>query len=398
MVMVKDMTELTVKDLWKEVKTGDDWWGEVKEDVLVLVKRLLEETMEEEIVEQLRVTKYERGSTRRGYRNGYRYRGLLTDFGLLDVVKVPRDRAGMYQPGVIDRYQRRQSRVNSMVREMFLAGVSTRKVQEVLAPILETPLSAQAVSRISRTLDAEVRRFHNRPLCDDYVYLFLDGVTMKVKGAAGARKRMVLCAYGIRSDGVRELLSFRQATAESAAQWEAFLNDLYRRGLEGKALRLVTTDGCPGLHEALDIVYPYVKRQRCWAHKLRNIAARVRRCHQDQCLEGAREIYLASTAREATERFHSWARDWHTLEPNAVACLEKDMDEMLPFLGCPKSLWRKVRTTNAIERAFREIRRRTRPMSCFQNPASVDRIIFGVISHLNNNWRQKPLPQFTHNT
>ncbi len=209
---------------------------------------------------------------------------------------------------------------------------------------------------------------------------------------------MVLCAYGIRSDGVRELLSFRQAKAESAAQWEGFLNDLYRRGLEGKALRLITTDGCPGLHEALDTVYPYVKRQRCWAHKLRNIAARVRRCHQIQCLEAAKAIYQSNTRKEAVDRFHDWSRRWRTLEPDAVACLEKDIDEMLPFLDCPESLRRKIRTTNAIERAFREIRRRTRPMSCFQNSASVDRIIFGVISHLNNNWRLMPLPQFTHRT
>jgi putative transposase len=398
MVMVKDMTELTLKDLWKEVKTGDEWWGEVKGDVLALVKRLLEETMEEEILEQLRVARYERGSMRRGYRNGYRYRGLLTDFGLLDVVRVPRDRAGMYQPSVIERYQRRQSRVNGMVREMFLAGVSTRKVQEVLAPILESPLSAQAVSRISRSLDDEVRRFQERRLCDDIVYMFFDGVTMKVKGPAGAKKRMVLCAYGIGLDGVRELLSFRQATAESAAQWGAFLNDLYRRGLEGKALKLITTDGCPGLHEALDTVYPYVKRQRCWAHKLRNIASRVRRCHQDECLGDAKAIYQSKTSREAADRFQSWARTWSTLEPDAVACLHKDIDEMLSFLDCPPGHWRKIRTTNAIERAFREIRRRTRPMSCFQNSASVDRIIFGVISHLNNNWRLKPLPQFTHIT
>lgn len=398
MVMVKDMTELTLKDLWKEVKTGEEWWEEVKGDVLVLVKRLLEETMEEEIIEQLKIARYERGSTRRGYRNGYRYRGLLTDFGLLDVVKVPRDRAGMYQPSVIERYQRRQSRVNGMVREMFLAGVSTRKVQEVLAPVLQTPLSAQAVSRISRSLDHEVRQFQERQLCDDYSYLFLDGVTMKVKGVAGAKKRMVLCAYGIKSDGVRELFSFRQATSESAAQWEAFLNDLYRRGLEGKSLRLITTDGCPGLHEALATVYPYVKRQRCWAHKLRNIAARLRRCNQQECLTAAKEIYQASNSRQAADRFHAWAKTWRTLEPNAVACLEKDIDEMLPFLDSPLEVRRIIRTTNVIERAFREVRRRTRPMSCFQNPASVDRIIFGVISHLNNNWRQKPLTQFTHNT
>lgn len=396
MVMVKDLTQLTLKDLWREFKEEDDWWGGVKEEVLAVVKRLLQETMEEEIIEQLRVTKYERGRMRRSYRNGYRYRSLLTDFGLLDVVKVPRDRDGIYQPGVFERYQRRQDRVNNLVREMFLSGVSTRKVQEVLDPILDTPLSAQSVSRIVRSLDSEVRRFQERRLNDHYRYLFLDGVTIRVKGAGGAKKRMVLCAYGITVDGIRELVSFRQATAESAAQWEAFLTDLFRRGLEGKALELIITDGSPGLHQALDTVFPYIQRQRCWAHKLRNIAVKVRRCHQEECLTGAKRIYQSTTRREAVSLFRLWANRWRSLEPKAVHCLEKDLDELLSFLDCPEEHWRKVRTTNAIERAFREVRRRTRPISCFQNPHSVDRIIYGIITHLNNGWKGEPLLQFTH--
>ncbi len=397
MVLVKDLTELTLDDLWKEVKEGD-WWEGVRRDVLAVVERLLEGTMEEEIIEQLRVTKYERGKMRRGYRNGYRYRSLLTDFGLLDVVKVPRDRDGEYQPRVFMRYQRRQERVNGLVREMFLSGVSTRKVGEVLAPILQCPLSAQAVSRISRSLDAEVRRFHERKLAAVYRYLFLDGVTLKVKGAAGVKKKLVLCAYGIRPDGTRELISFRQAPSESEAQWQAFLDDLRERGLQAKELELITTDGCTGLHQALDTVYPYVKRQRCWAHKLRNVAAKLKRRHQKECLAGAKTIYQAETKREAVTRFRLWTKDWRSLEPAAVGCLEKDLDDLLTFLDCPQEHWRKIRTTNVIERAFREIRRRTRPMSCFQNSASVDRIIYGVTVHLNRSWNARPLLQSTHNT
>ncbi len=396
MVQVKDLTQLTLKDLWQEFKMEDDWWGDLKEDTLRFVKRLLESAMDEEIIEQLRVTKYQRNSHRRSYRNGYRYRSLLTEFGLLDDIRIPRDRQALFQPTLIERYQRRQSQVNQMVREMFLSGVSTRRVQEVLFPVLKEGLSAQAVSRICRSLDSEVRHFHHRHLDDIYPYLLLDGITLKVKGALGVKKRLVLCAYGISSSGKRELLNFRQASAESEAQWEAFLTDLYWRGLEGKGLKLITTDGCPGLHQALETVYPYIPRQRCWAHKLRNVAARVRRRHQEECLGGAKLVYQAATHKEAVREFRVWARRWRSLEPGAVSCLEKDMDEMLSFLGCPKEHWRKIRTTNAIERAFREVRRRTRPMSCFQNSASVDRIIYGVISHLNNGWKHKPLREFTH--
>ena len=391
MVQVRDLTELRLKDLWREVKGEDDWWGEVKGQTLRVVKRLMEEAMQEEILEQLWVDRYRRDKLRRGYRNGYRYRSLLTEFGLLEEIKVPRDREGRYRTEIFERYQRRQERVNNMVREMFLMGVSTRKVQEVVAPLLEEPISPQTVSRIVRSLDGEVRRFHKCSLRDDFCYLFLDGITLKVKGAIGVKKRLVLCAYGITLEGKRELLSFRQATAESESQWEAFLNNLYWRGLEGKELKLITTDGCPGLHRALETVYPYIPRQRCWAHKLRNVASRLRRNHQEECLSEAKTIYQAETRREAIIRFRSWAKQWRSLEPKAVLCLEQDLDEMLPFLSCPRTYWRKIRTTNAIERSFREVRRRTRPMSCFQNPESVDRIIYGVINHLNNNWKEKPL-------
>lgn len=398
MVQVKDLTELRLRDLWREVKEEDDWWGDFKGETLRVVKRLLEGAMQEEILEQLRVDRYRRDKLRRGYRNGYRYRSLLTEFGFLDEIRIPRDREGIYQPAVFERYQRRQRRVNKLVREMFLSGVSTRKVQEVLTPLLEEPISAQSVSRITKSLDAEVRHFHERSLDDTYRYLFLDGITLKVKGALEVKKRLVLCAYGITCGGKRELVSFHQATAESEAQWEAFLMDLYRRGFEGKELELVTTDGCPGLHRALETVYPYVPRQRCWAHKLRNVAAYLRRRHQKECLGEAKPIYQADTRKKAVSRFRLWAIRWRPLEPRAVLCLERDLDEMLSFLTCPKAHRRKIRTTNAIERTFREVRRRTRPMSCFQNSASVDRIIYGVISRLNNHWKEKPLRQFTHNT
>lgn len=396
MVMVKDLTELTLDDYWKEVKGEDDWWGDLKGQTQRLVKRLMEAVMEEEILEQLGVDRYRRSHLRGGYRNGYRQRSLLTEFGLLEEIRVPRDRAGLFQPHVFERYQRRQAHVNQMVREMFLQGVSTRKVQEVLKPLLTAGISAQSVSRITRSLDAEVRRFHQSPLLDYYLYLLLDGITLRVKSAGGVNKRLVLCAYGITPSGKREFISFRQAPAESEAQWEAFLRDLYNRGLTGKQLQLVSTDGCPGLHRALDIVYPYVTRQHCWAHKLRNVAARLPRRLQDECLKEAKCIYQTETRREAIHRFREWSIRWKPFVPGVVNCLNQDIDALLNFLSCPREHWKKIRTTNAIERAFREVRRRTRPMSCFQNPASVDRIVYGVISHLNKKWEEKPLFEFTH--
>jgi len=398
MAKVKDLTELRVQDYWKEVKGEDEWWGDIKPELMRALKLVFETAMDEDIEGQIRAGKYRRTELRRGYRNGYRCRSLLTEFGLIENLKIPRDRDGLYQPAVLARYQRRQQGVNRLVRESFLAGVSTRRVGEVLAPVLGEKISPQTVSRIATSLDSEVRRYHSRLLWDTYSYLFLDGITLKVKTVMGAKKRLVLCAYGITSEGKRELISFHQATAESEAQWEAFLNNLYQRGLEGKNLSLIVTDGCPGLHRALDTVYPYTKRQRCWAHKLRNVASKLPRRVQETCMKGAKSIYLAQTKQEARGRFLKWAASWRAIAPRAVSCLEENIDELLNFLACPEEHWKKVRTTNVIERAFREVRRRTRPMSSFNNSASVDRIIFGVFSHLNKNWKEKPLREFTHNT
>ena len=398
MVQVRDLTELTIEERWTEVKDDEEWWDEIKPRTLGAVKVLMEEAMEVELLEELHAAKYRRTELRRGYRNGHRYRGLLTELGPIEQIRVPRDRDGQYRTRVLPRYERRQSRVNQMVRQMFLAGVSTRRVREVIEPLLGGGVSAQSVSRICRSLDAEVQSYHRRDLTDCYRYLLLDGIVLKVKDAAEVKRRVVLCAYGITHDGVREMIDFRQATSESEAMWTAFLDSLYRRGLSGDRLEMVSTDGCAGLHRAIDTVYPFVPRQQCWAHKMRNVAAKLPRKHQDACLAQAKTIYQAHTRREAVLRFRQWAAHWRSIAPNVVRCIEDDLDELLPFLDCPEPHWKKVRTTNAIERAFREVRRRTRPMSCFQNSASVERIIFGVISHLNTNWKAMPLPQFTHNS
>jgi len=397
MVMVKDLTQLTLKDLWKEVKDEDEWWGDISEHTLRMVKAILESSLEEELMEFLRAGRYQRTEVRKGWRNGSYEKSLYTRFGVIKDLRVPRARES-YPSQIIPRYQRRRNEVDEMVRDMFLAGVSTRRVGEILVKIKGEAISAQTVSRIAKSLDTEVHLFHNRPLLDEYRYLFFDGICLKVKGDAGVHKKMVLCAYGITVTGRKRLISFRQGSDESEAKWEAFLRDLYERGLEGKHCRLISTDGCAGLHRALETVYPYIPRQRCWAHKLRNVANKLRRVDRQGCIAGARLIYQARHRKEAALTFKDWKSRWQACYPNAIACIEKDLDELLNFFEVPAEHRIKVRTTNVIERAFREVRRRTRPMSCFTNSKSVDRIIFGVISHLNETWKDKPIFNFTQNT
>jgi putative DNA primase/helicase len=273
-------------DLWKEVKPAqDEFWQDIQEKQRRLVKTLLEGALEEEMAVLLEAGRYRRTETRRGRRNGFYQRDLVTQFGIVTAIRVPRARNGEVERSVFSAYKRRQAQVDLLIRDIFLAGVSTRRVGETLESLLGTPVSAQTVSRVARSLDREVQRFHEAPLGDDLQYLFLDGVSMRLKVAAGVKRRMVLCAYGVSLSGERRLLDFRLHDSESQANWEAFLSQLRERGLLGKQLRLVATDGGSGLHAALQTVYPYVPRQRCWAHKLRNVANLLKRTQQEEYTE-----------------------------------------------------------------------------------------------------------------
>lgn len=394
MAKVVALTERTIAQRFAEVKDEETVWGDIGEEVRALARRILEASLEEELSMRLGAAPYSRKEGRRGYRNGGYGRSVSTRWGLLDVF-MPRARTRQAPSEVLGRFARREPEVESLIKEAFLRGISTREVGEVLEPILGCRPSAQTVSRIAKGLDGEVRRFHWRALDDGVRYLLLDGVTMTIKRPGGVGKKLVLVAYGIRPDGTRVLLDFRLALAESASAWEAFLEDLFRRGLEGRTLDLIVTDGCPGLASAIGIVYPRARHQRCWAHKLRNVASKLPRKHQAACLRGAVKIYLAENGRQATERFKEWAAEWRSIAPKAVLCLEQDLEELLAFFSCPRDDWRTVRTTNAIERSFREVRRRTRPMSCFQNNASCERIIYAVLTHLNQRWSKTSLPKST---
>jgi putative transposase len=395
MVSVKALDELTLADLWREVP-ADRFWEDTEERLRVLVKLVLEGALEEEMVELLAASRYRRVEERRGYRNGFYDRDLVTQIAIVRGVRVPRARGLSPERAVLGRYRRRCAKVDHLIRDVFLRGVSTREVGEVLEELLGEPVSAATVSRVAAALDGEVDRFHQSPLADGWRYLVLDGVYLRVKGATEARRRLVLCAYGIGVDGERRLLDFRLADSESAVAWEAFLNNLHQRGLWGRRLRLITTDGCTGLQAAIQVVYPYVPRQHCWVHKLRNVAALLRRSQQEECLGGAKQIYQAETRRDAVHAYWEWAKRWRAEAPKAVACIERDLDGLLAHFACPLAQRKKVRTTNCIERCFVEVRRRTRPMSCFTNDASCARIIYAVISHQNGRWEGRPLPEFTH--
>jgi transposase-like protein len=351
--------------------------------------------MNEEVVVYTGSEWHKKSQERIDYRNGYRYRSFLTKHGWISDIQVPRLRKSKFRTKVFKNYQRRQEAVDTAIKDVFIAGVSTRRVGEALSCILDAPISATTVSNVTKVIDIKVREFQNRPLLDEYQYLILDGINLSVRQSLGYKKRAVLVAYGITCFGHRELISFRQVQRESKASWTAFLEDLRNRGLQGKNLRLITVDGHKGLSSALDEEYPFIPVQRCWAHKLRNVTNYLPKKHQKECSGEASLIYNAVNKQEAVNQFRLWNTKWQKIDNDAAHCLKKDINQMLNFFDCPEGHRIKVRTTNVIERSFREVRRRVRPMNCFTNESSCDRIIYCIFNHLNNHWKERPLKNFS---
>jgi len=378
------------------VDLKETFWGDVYGKAKGVLARLLEEESARLRDQYVRSEPWKHEPERRGQRNGFYGRDFVTRFGTLQL-KIARTREKSFLPGGLERFQRRAADVMRLIREAFLRGIATRQVGRVIARVTEEVVSAQTVSKLCRSLDRLVKAFHQARLNDEWAYLFLDGVSLRVRRPSGRPRVQMLVAYGVRANGSRQLLAFLRSSGESQAAWEGFLQDLYRRGLEGKKLLLILSDGCPGLAAALQTVYPRVPHQRCWVHKMRNILEKVRKRDYEAVKADAQAIYRADGERVARRAFARFRSRWQAPYPGMVRRLEKDLPELLTFFRFPRHLWRKLRTTNVIERCFVEVRRRTRPMVCFVNVASVDRIIYAIFNSLNENarWKNRTLQLFT---
>jgi transposase-like protein len=358
---------------------GLDWGADYRPLAREALIGILQDRMAEAIDRHLEEIAA-RGETDR--RNGSYDRHLLTELGDIEL-SVPRTR-GFSAHAVLHAYARRADRVDRLILACFVLGVSTRKVGKALLAVLGRPVSAGTVSQVAKRLDAAVAAFHARPLEDRYKVLMLDGVVLSRKTGAGALRRPVLVALGLRKDGKKEVIDFRLARSESAAEWERFLTELYRRGLTGEGLDMICVDGDTGLLAALPTAFPGIPMQRCWAHKIRNVLDKVKRVDREAVKKDLHAVMDAATRPQALAAARRFADRWQARYAKAVACLREDLDELLTCWRNTTLAERKaVRTTNATERRFREVRRRTRPMGTFQDRTSMDRILFAVFTHEN---------------
>jgi transposase-like protein len=370
-----------IQQAFKEIKhmRCDTWEGDYRPAARDALREILEHRMANSVDAHLEQKRAEGLPDRR---NGSYSRHLLTELGDLGL-RIPRTRTFSARV-LLQRFARRASSIERLILLSFLFGLSTRKVGRALLPILGERVSHGTVSQIGKQLDQAVQAYHQRPLSDAYEVLLLDGIVMKRKTSIGVQKRSVLVALGITSDGKKEIIDFRQVSGESQSAWEAFLHDLYRRGLEGQSLKLIIIDGGKGLLAALPLVYSDVPIQRCWAHKTRNVLNYVKRADQKKVKKSLHRISHARNLREAHKAAQRFVARWQTSYPKAVRCLSQDLPELLSFLQVKISLPPSaLRTTNAIERRFREVRRRTRPMGTFSDHTSMDRIMFSVFAYEN---------------
>ncbi len=377
----------------KEMKlASDEWTGEYRDAARHTIAAVLKEQMEEQVAGHL-VWVFQKGIPDR--RNGSYLRRVLTELGNI-ILTIPRTRR-FIPHGIIAAYARRVREIDHLILACFLLGLSTRKVGVALLSLLGERISAQTVSRVATTLDAAVRAFHHRRITGCFRALILDGIVIKRKTGAGSLARPVLVALGIRPDGRKEVIDFCLARAESGAAWNRFLTDLMQRGMS--APEVICADGGEGLISILPEVYPDVPLQRCWAHKMRNILDKVPRKKQKAVKTGLQKIYRAMSLTEAKTAAGRWVRSWIDKYPKAVKCLQGDLEDLLTCFQFEDPDFRKaIRTTNAIERRFREVRRRTRPMGVFSNRTSIERILYAVFMYENINQGVYPVFVLTQNT
>lgn len=348
-----------------------------------LVTETLQQTLEAEMDEALAAEKSERTPNRLGYRSGYYSRTLVTRVGKIEL-RVPQDRQGRFRTDVFERYQRSEKALVMAMMEMYLQGVSTRKVKAVTEELCGHEFSSSSVSRIVARLDEELEKFSRRRLEEEYPYLVLDARYEKVREDGAVRSQAVLIAIGIDWEGRRNVLAVELANRESASSWKELLMSLRNRGL--REVQLAISDDHSGLKRAIREVLPEALWQRCYVHFLRNALDYLPRKANDDCLMELRWLYDRRNVEEARRDLAAWLAKWAARYPKLCAWVEENIDETLSFYRLPRQHHKNLKSTNMLERIMEEIKRRTLVVRIFPNAASCLRLIRALSVEMHENW------------
>lgn len=362
---------------WSEVfRSGPD-------GIRCLVQQVVQEVLEADMDEALGAQKGERTETRVGYRAGYYTRTLVTRVGKL-VLRVPQDRQGRFRTEVFERYQRSEKALVSALAEMYVQGVSTRKVKEITEELCGHDFSAATISRVTGKLDDELERFAKRRLEEEYPYLVLDARYEKIRQDGVIQSQAVQVAIGINWEGRRCVLAVELANRESGSSWKEFLLALKQRGLRG--VLCVVSDDHAGLRAAIPEVLPEASWQRCYVHFLRNALDHLPRKKDDDCLTELRWIYERRNVEEARRDLAAWLTKWQSRYAKLCDWAESNIEETLTFYRLPPQHHKHLKSTNMLERINQELKRRTLVVRIFPNTASCLRLIRALAVEIHEDW------------
>ena len=362
---------------WKELM------NEQEDFLRPLIREILQEVLETEMDEALGAEKGERTANRRGYRSGYYGRTLVTRVGKLEL-RVPQDRQGHFRTEVFERYQRSEKALVGAMTEMYVQGVSTRKVKAITEELCGHEVSASTISRLNVKLDEELERFAKRRLSEAYPYLILDARYEKVREDGVITSQAVMIAIGVDWEGRRNVLAVELANRESQSSWREFCLALKERGLQG--VELVITDDHAGLRKAIAEVFTEAVWQRCYVHFLRNALDYLPRKADNDCMTELRWIYDRRSIEEARQDLAAWLKKWSSRYPKLCDWVEGNIEETLTFYRLPRQHHKNLKSTNLLERLNEEIKRRTLVVRIFPNLAACLRLVRALAVEMHENW------------
>lgn len=348
-----------------------------------IIEQTVQQVLEAEMEEALQAGKGERSENRLGYRSGYYGRTLVTRVGKIEL-RVPQDRQGRFRTEVFERYQRSEKALVAAMLEMYVQGVSTRKVKTITEDLCGHEFSSSTVSRIVKTLDEELEKFAQRRLEEPYPYLILDARYEKVREDGAVRSQAVLVAIGINWEGRRTVLAVELAHRESVSSWRDLLVSLRQRSLQG--VEFVVSDDHAGLRRAIQEVLPEAVWQRCYVHFLRNALDYLPRKADDDCLQELRWIYDRRDAQEARQDLSAWLLKWGKRYAKLCSWVEENIEETLSFYRLPRQHHKNLKSTNMLERLMEELKRRTLVVRIFPNAPACLRLVRALAVEIHENW------------
>ena len=358
--------------------------GAVKEKLSEMVRDTVEETLnmllDQEAERLCNAKKYERKEDRRDRRAGYYQRNLETKAGKVKL-NVPKLRTLRFESAIIERYRRRESSVEEALIEMYLAGVSVRRVEDITEALWGTRVSPGTVSNLNKKIYSKIEAWRNRKLTRKYPYVYLDGIVLKRSWGGEVRNISILVAIGVDEDGYREVIGVAEGAKEDKSGWSKFLGHMKERGLDG--VKLFISDKCIGLIEALGEYYPECRWQRCIVHFYRNVFRYVPRGKMKEVCAMLKAIHAQEDREEMERKAESVVKKLKEMKlRRAAKVVEDGVLETLSYTYFPREHWRRIRTNNPLERIMREIRRRTRVVGAFPDGDSALMLVAARLRHV----------------